>query len=84
MSKREGWQPRPETWNLPDMEFSDLLFAVGLFLVLLGAASAVYLLLFALGRLEKAKGDLNIATLWGLFMGGLTIGMLLTWAGWPS
>ncbi len=65
------------------MEFSLLVFVVGFLLVLLGGASGAYLLLFALGRLENAKGDLNVATLWGLFTGCLTIGMTLTWLGWP-
>lgn len=65
------------------MDFTDFVLIIGLLLVALGAASGFFLLRFALGHIDIGERELNIATLWGLFVSCLMIGMLLTWVGWP-
>lgn len=65
------------------MTFSTFVLVVGLLLTILGGFAGTYLLLFSIGNLEKANTNINIASLWGLFVGGIALGILFSWLGWP-
>tara|TARA_B100000795_G_scaffold212175_1_gene165813 strand:- start:4602 stop:4796 length:195 start_codon:yes stop_codon:yes gene_type:complete len=59
------------------MEFVDILFGVGIFLILIGAYSAYQLLSLSMAKSKDQLKDINIANLWVLFFIGIPIGLLL-------
>ena len=59
------------------MKFVDILFGVGIFLILIGAYSASQLLSLSMSKSKDQLKDINIANLWVLFFIGIPIGLLL-------
>ncbi len=59
--------------------FYIILFLVGLGLLLLGGISAFALFARALKITDRFGDETNIATLWGLFLLGVPVGLLLLW-----
>ena len=60
-----------------------VVLAVGFGLLLLGAFSGYALFARALKLSDKFGDETNIGTLWGLFLIGLSGGLLLTWLSLP-
>jgi hypothetical protein len=63
--------------------FSVIVLLVGFGLLLLGAVSGYALFARALRLSDKFGDETNIATLWGLFILGLSAGLLLIWWALP-
>jgi hypothetical protein len=63
--------------------FNIIVLIVGIGLLLLGAASASALFVRALKLTDKFGDETNVGTLWGLFLLGLTAGLLLIWWALP-
>lgn len=63
--------------------FSSIVLAVGIGLLLLGGSSGYILLKRAMTTSEKMGDEANIGTLWGLFMLGVSAGLLLIWFALP-
>lgn len=63
--------------------FSIVVLIVGSGLLLLGAFSGYALFARALKVSDKFGDETNIGTLWGLFILGLSAGLLLTWWALP-
>jgi len=63
--------------------FNIIVLIVGIGLLLLGAASASALFVRALKLTDKFGDETNVGTLWGLFLLGLTAGLLLVWWALP-
>ena len=59
------------------MEFIDIIFIVGLFLMFIGASSAVALLRLSILKSKEELKDLNVANLWMLFSICLPTGLFL-------
>jgi len=63
--------------------FSIVVLVAGSGLLLLGAISGYALFARALKISEKYGDETNIGTLWGLFILGLSAGLLLVWWALP-
>jgi hypothetical protein len=61
------------------MQFVDLIFIVGLFLLGIGLYSAFYLLRLSVTKSKDELKDINVANLWVLFAVGVTIGLVLVY-----
>jgi len=59
------------------MQFVDLIFIVGLFLLGIGLYSAFYLLRLSVTKSKDELKDINVANLWVLFAVGVTLGLVL-------
>ena len=59
------------------MQFVDLIFIVGLFLLGIGLFSAFYLLRLSITKSKEELKDINVANLWVLFTVGLSFGLIL-------
>jgi hypothetical protein len=59
------------------MQFVDLIFIVGLFLLGIGLYSAFYLLRLSVTKSKDELKDINVANLWVLFAVGVTMGLVL-------
>jgi hypothetical protein len=59
------------------MQFVDLIFIVGLFLLGIGLFSAFYLLRLSITKSKEELKDINVANLWVLFTIGLSLGLIL-------
>ncbi|MFZ9023101.1 MAG: hypothetical protein ACO2ZA_08440 [Litorivicinaceae bacterium] len=59
------------------MQFVDLIFIVGLFLLGIGLFSAFYLLRLSITKSKEELKDINVANLWVLFTVGLSLGLIL-------
>ena len=59
------------------MKFIDIIFIVGLFLMSIGAFSAVALLRLSILKSKEELKDLNVANLWMLFSICLPTGLFL-------
>ncbi len=63
--------------------FHIILLLVGVGLLLLGGISAYALFTRALKIPDRFGDETNIATLWGLFILGVLVGLLLIWFALP-
>ena len=63
--------------------FSIIVLTIGIGLLLLGAISGYALLARALKASDKFGDETNIGTLWGLFILGISAGLLLVWFALP-
>lgn len=63
--------------------FSIIVLIVGLGLLLLGAVSGYALFARALKLTDKFGDETNVGTLWGLFLLGISAGLLLIWWALP-
>lgn len=63
--------------------FNIIVLIVGIGLLLLGSVSASALFVRALKLSDKFGDETNVGTLWGLFLLGLTAGLLLIWLALP-
>lgn len=63
--------------------FDIIVLAVGAGLLLLGAISGCALFVRALKISDRFGDETNVGTLWGLFMLGLSAGLLLIWWALP-
>lgn len=61
------------------MQFVDLIFIVGLFLLGIGLYSAFYLLRLSVTKSKDELKDINVANLWVLFAVGVTVGLVLVY-----
>jgi len=61
------------------MQFVDLIFIVGLFLLGIGLYSAFYLLRLSVTKSKDELKDINVANLWVLFAVGVTLGLVLVY-----
>ena len=61
------------------MEFIDLLFAVGVFLLVIGMYSAFSLVNLSILKTKEELKDINVANLWVLFLICLPIGLTLVY-----
>ena len=61
------------------MQFIDLIFIVGLFLLGIGLYSAFYLLRLSVTKSKDELKDINVANLWVLFAVGVTLGLVLVY-----
>jgi hypothetical protein len=61
------------------MQFVDLIFIVGLFLLGIGLYSAFYLLRLSVTKSKDELKDINVANLWVLFAVGVTMGLVLVY-----
>ena len=61
------------------MQFVDLIFIVGLFLLGIGLYSAFYLLRLSVTKSKDELKDINVANLWVLFAVGITLGLVLVY-----
>ena len=61
------------------MEFVDLIFVVGLFLLGVGLYSAFSLLRLSITKTKEELRDTNVANLWVLFTVGLLFGIGLVY-----
>lgn len=59
------------------MTFNDIILIVGFSLLFISAISVFALLLTALKRPDQSSDEINIGTLWALFLFGLFMGMFL-------
>jgi len=64
--------------------FSYVVLVVGCGLLLLGSVSGYALFARALKISDKFGDETNVGTLWGLFLLGLSAGLLLVWWSLPS
>ena len=61
------------------MQFVDLIFIVGLFLLGIGLYSAFYLLRLSVTKSKDELKDINVANLWVLFTVGVSLGLVLVY-----
>ena len=61
------------------MQFVDLIFIVGLFLLGIGLYSAFYLLRLSVTKSKDELRDISVANLWVLFAVGVTLGLVLVY-----
>jgi hypothetical protein len=61
------------------MQFVDLIFIVGMFLLGIGLYSAFYLLRLSVTKSKDELRDINVANLWVLFAVGVTMGLVLVY-----
>jgi uncharacterized membrane protein YfcA len=59
------------------MKFVDIVFIVGIFLILIGVYSAYQLLSLSMSKSKDELKDLNVANLWVLFFIGIPVGLLM-------
>jgi len=59
------------------MRFVDVVFIVGLLLLLIGSFSAISLLKLSINKTKEELKDINVANLWVLFILCCPIGLLL-------
>jgi heme/copper-type cytochrome/quinol oxidase subunit 2 len=59
------------------MEFVDIVFIVGLLLLLIGSFSAISLLKLSINKTKEELKDINVANLWVLFILCCPVGLLL-------
>ena len=78
MKKLEEKQEQ-EKLTLSDMEFIDLLFGVGIFLLAIGMYSAFSLVNLSISKTKEELKDINVANLWVLFLICLPIGLILVY-----
>ncbi len=64
--------------------FHIIVLIVGFGMLLLGAASGFALFARALKLSDKFGDETNIGTLWGLFLLGISAGLLLVWLALPA
>ncbi|GAC18177.1 hypothetical protein [Paraglaciecola arctica] len=64
--------------------FSYIVLVVGCGLLMLGSVSGYALFARALKISDKFGDETNVGTLWGLFILGLSAGLLLVWWSLPS
>jgi hypothetical protein len=63
--------------------FDIVVLVVGFGLLVLGAVSACALFMRSLKLSDKFGDETNVGTLWGLFLLGLSAGLLLIWWALP-
>lgn len=63
--------------------FSIIVLVIGAGLLLLGSISGYALFVKALKTPDKFGDEANVGTLWGLFVFGLSAGLLLAWWALP-
>ena len=78
MKKLEEKQEQ-EKLTLSDMEFIDLLFGVGIFLLAIGMYSAFSLVNLSISKTKEELKDINVANLWVLFLICLPLGLILVY-----
>ena len=61
------------------MEFIDLLFGVGVFLLAIGMYSAFSLVNLSISKTKEELKDINVANLWVLFLICLPVGLILVY-----
>ena len=61
------------------MEFIDLLFGVGIFLLALGMYSSFSLVNLSISKTKEELKDINVANLWVLFLICLPVGLILVY-----
>ena len=61
------------------MEFIDILFAVGVFLLVIGMYSAFSLVNLSISKTKEELKDINVANLWVLFLICLPVGLILVY-----
>ena len=61
------------------MEFIDLLFGVGIFLLAIGMYSAFSLVSLSISKTKEELKDINVANLWVLFLICLPVGLILVY-----
>ena len=61
------------------MEFIDLLFGVGIFLLALGMYSAFSLVNLSISKTKEELKDINVANLWVSFLICLPVGVILVY-----
>ena len=61
------------------MEFIDLLFGVGIFLLAIGMYSAFSLVNLSILKTKEELKDINVANLWVLFLICLPLGLILVY-----
>lgn len=59
------------------IQFVDIVFIVGLFLLGLGAFSAISLVKLSISKTKDELKDINVANLWVLFSIGIPFGLIL-------
>tara|TARA_B110000211_G_scaffold230333_1_gene289694 strand:- start:533 stop:727 length:195 start_codon:yes stop_codon:yes gene_type:complete len=59
------------------MKFVDIVFIVGLLLLLIGSFSAISLLRLSINKTKDELKDINVANLWVLFILCCPVGLLL-------
>jgi hypothetical protein len=59
------------------MKFVDIIFIVGLLLLLIGSFSAISLLRLSINKTKDELKDINVANLWVLFILCCPVGLLL-------
>jgi hypothetical protein len=59
------------------MKFVDIVFIVGLLLLLIGSFSAISLLRLSINKTKEELKDINVANLWVLFILCCPIGLFL-------
>jgi hypothetical protein len=64
--------------------FHIVVLVVGVGLLLLGAASGYALFARALKLSDSYGDETNVGTLWGLFLLGISAGLLLVWWALPT
>ena len=64
--------------------FQIVVLVVGAGMLLLGAASGFALFARALKLSDKFGDETNVGTLWGLFLLGISAGLLLVWWALPA
>jgi hypothetical protein len=64
--------------------FQIVVLIVGVGLLLLGAVSGYALFARALRLSDKFGDETNVGTLWGLFLLGISAGLLLVWWALPA
>ena len=61
------------------MEFIDLLFVVGIFLLAIGMYSSFSLVNLSISKTKEELKDINVANLWVLFLICLPVGLILVY-----
>ncbi len=61
------------------MEFIDLLFGIGAFLIAIGMYSSFSLVRLSISKTKEELKDINIANLWVLFFICLPLGLILVY-----
>jgi len=59
------------------MEFVDVIFIVGIILLLVGLSSGIFLLKLSIGKTKEELKDLNVANLWVLFCLCMPLGLIM-------
>ena len=59
------------------MTFTDIVFVLGIILMLIGIYSVFSLLKLSISKTKEELKDLNVANLWVLFFIGIPVGLLM-------